>query len=112
VKQSIREETVVTFIPSIIPGHTTKDEVFLALGEPDEVSPDENRLVYRWRKLKFAALITGLPPTASADVTAEEKYRLVLTFDERGRVLQKKVEIDSDWSSSFLPHLWRTPYGP
>ena len=88
---SVREERAEALIPMIIPGQTTKAEVVLTLGEPDEVSPDGNRFIYRWRKLKVFALGPGPGPMA---VGAGKKYRLVLTFDEHSVVLQQKLEVD------------------
>ena len=54
-RTNVREETTTT----IIPGQTTKVDIFLALGEPDEVSPDGSRLVYRWTKVKVIVAVAG-----------------------------------------------------
>ena len=83
---SVREERATTLIPTITPGQTTKAEVLLTLGEPDEISPDGRRFIYRWYKVKVFAIAPG-PPGA---VAVGKKYRLILTFDERSVVLQQE----------------------
>src|SRR3972149_9007307 len=54
-RTNVREETTIT----IIPGQTTKEDIFLALGEPDEVSPDGSRLVYHWTKVKAIWIVVA-----------------------------------------------------
>ena len=81
-RTNVREETTTT----IIPGQTTKQDVFLTLGEPDEASPDGSRLVYRWIKVK--ALVFGPGPGGT---TLVKWYFLAITFDERGVVSHREV---------------------
>jgi len=85
-RTNIREETTTT----INPGHTTKEDVFLAFGEPDEVSPDGRRLIYRWIKVKA---IWGTYGGGGGDIKKE--YNLVITFNERGVVVHR--EFQSRW---------------
>ena len=88
-RTNVREETTTT----IIPAQTTKQDVFLALGEPDEASPDGSRLVYRWIKVKAIVLVdhSGGP--------LKKWYFLTITFDERGVVLHREVH---SWGGSFF----------
>ena len=81
-RTNVNEETALT----IIPGQTTKQEVFLALGEPDEVSPDGKTLAYRWAKVKLLLLFgRGALPVG-------KKYKLLITFDEHGVITQREVQ--------------------
>ena len=57
--RSARESRAEAIIPSIIPGQTTKEEVYLLLGEPDERY--SNQLVYSWQKFKFLFVSPQLP---------------------------------------------------
>lgn len=83
-RTNVSEETALT----IIPGHTTKEEVFLALGEPDEVSPDGNSFAYHWAKVKFLLL----PAMSYTALPVGKKYKLLITFDEHGVVTQREVQ--------------------
>ena len=85
-RTNIREETTTT----INPGHTTKEDVFLALGEPDETSPDGSCLVYRWTKVKAIVGAYG-----GGGVELMKEYNLIITFDERGVVVHR--EFQSRW---------------
>lgn len=88
-RMNVREETVAT----INPGQTTKEDVYLALGEPDEVSPDGGQMVYHWTKVKaFMLEYAGLPSAL------KKKYSLIITFDERGVVIHREVQ--SRWTGS------------
>jgi len=83
---NVREESIAT----IIQGQTRKEEVFLALGEPDEVAPDGSRLVYRWVKVK-AIWAAGSHYGASGGEIPRE-YQLIITFDERGVVAHREIQ--------------------
>lgn len=67
----------------IIPGQTTRGEIFLILGEPDQGSSDGSRVVYKWAKVKT------LYPYAPESI---QKSSLIITFDERGVVAQREVQ--------------------
>ncbi len=82
-RTNVREETTTT----INPGHTTKEDVFLALGEPDEVSRDGRQLIYRWTITK-AFVGTFLSPMDALNT----EYSLIITFDERGMVIHREIE--------------------
>jgi outer membrane protein assembly factor BamE (lipoprotein component of BamABCDE complex) len=78
-RRNVREETALM----IIPGQTTRGEVFLVLGEPDQYLLDGSRVVYNWAKVK------ALHPYAPESV---QKSSLIITFDERGVVAQREVQ--------------------
>lgn len=92
-RTNIREETTTT----ITPGYTTKKDVFLALGEPDEVSTDGDRLVYRWAKVKVIWAV-GSPYGGGGGGEISKEYNLMITFDGRGVVAHR--EFQSGWCSS------------
>ena len=81
-RRNVREETALM----IIPGQTTREEVFLLLGEPDQFSSDGSRVVYNWAKVK--ALVGG---TLYA-TEAVQKSSLIITFNESGVVEQREVK--------------------
>jgi outer membrane protein assembly factor BamE (lipoprotein component of BamABCDE complex) len=84
----------------IIPGQTTKEEVVLLLGGPDEISPDGSSLIYHWAKVKFLLLPMFYAPLPEIP-KVQKQYRLVVTFDEHGVVTQREVQ----GSFTSLPHL-------
>ena len=88
-RTNVREETTLT----IIPGQTTKEDIFLALGEPDEVSPDGRQLVYHWTKVK--AIWIAVSPKGAGSMEFPREYQLIITFDERGAVMHR--EFQSRW---------------
>lgn len=73
----------------IIPGQTTKREVLLMLGAPDEVSPDGRSIVYHWAKVRFLLFFMF---GYGANLPLEKQYHLLVTFDERGVVTQREVK--------------------
>ena len=77
-------------MPQIVPGATTKEEVFLMLGEPDEVSSDECRMAYRWTKVKALWAVGGYGSVAAGSVEKESEF--VVTIGDNGLVSWKKVE--------------------
>jgi hypothetical protein len=85
-RTNVSEETALT----IIPGHMTKEEVYLALGAPDEVSPDRRTLTYRWAKVRL--LVLGGSGRAGGFAELGKKYKLIISFDERGMVTQREVQ--------------------
>lgn len=81
-RTNVSEATAQT----IIPGRTTREEVLLALGDPDEVSTDGNSFVYRWTKAKLV-VVTPFPTSPMG-----KKYQLLVSFDEHGVVTQREVQ--------------------
>jgi hypothetical protein len=88
-----RQHITPVVLNSIIPGQTTKEEVFLILGEPDKASEDGSRLAYSWIKTKAKVLILaggGYSGVAGiADIN--KQFIFSVTFDERNVVLEKGV---------------------
>ncbi len=83
-RRNVREEMALM----IIPNQTTKEEIFLALGAPDEVSPDGSQSVYSWEKIKALIAIAQYAPPGEVI----QKSSLLITFDERGVVVQREVQ--------------------
>ena len=85
-------------------GSTYRQEVLLRLGEPDVVSADETMFVYRWRTVhgiwRVAAVATEArrEPLNESGYINEDRYDLVLEFDERGLVA-RYGSLD-DWGRS------------
>lgn len=81
-RRNVQEKTALT----IIPGQTTREEVLLALGPPDQISPNGNQIVYSWEKVKA---IVGF---GYGYGHAIQRSNLVITFDERNVVVQREIE--------------------
>jgi len=91
-RANINKKTTARFEP----GTTTREDVILALGEPDAVSPDERKLAYRSEKIcGFWILAGGYSATGG---TIEKDRYLVLAFDAHGRLLC--VERSAHWFTS------------
>ena len=84
-RQNISERTAA----HLQPGVTTKEEVFLQLGEPDHVSDDGRRLGYAWGKVRALVLVGGGYSGAIAEV--KRSYLLQVTFDANGRLAALSV---------------------
>ena len=69
----------------IVPGETTKEDVFLSLGEPDEVSLDETSFTYRWTKV-IAIWFVATSGYTGGFVDMERDYNIVIDFDKNGVV--------------------------
>lgn len=77
-------------MPQIVPGATTKEIVFLMLGEPDEISSNECTMVYRWTKVKALWAVGGYGSAAGGSI--EKESRFVITIGDNGVVSGKRVE--------------------
>ena len=83
-------------------GTTTKEEVFLLLGEPDVVYEDGQNLRYYWRKVKALWSVAvgttgGGVGAAGADGEIDRQYVLSVSFDSSNRVSQ--VQLLKHWES-------------
>ena len=81
-----RKNTGETTPESIKIGTSSREDVIMTLGEPDEASADETELRYRATKVK-AIIIAGYQGAA---VTRE--YILVVRLDARGIVESQRIE--------------------
>lgn len=61
------------------PGLTTKESVFLLLGEPDYYSEDGQTLAYAWTKVGAVVIVGGYGSAAVAEVG--KSYYLAISFD-------------------------------
>ena len=66
-----------------IAGETSRTEVLLEMGEPDEVSLDELKLTYRWETIDGIIVVTQCTPP----IEIGSKTAISFEFDEYG-VLQ------------------------
>jgi hypothetical protein len=85
-RQNVNEEVLNTFQP----GTTTKEDVFLTLGEPDIVSAGGNCLTYTWEKAKLVWVLGGYGGAAGG--TIDRRYELVLCFDDQGLLIRKELK--------------------
>ncbi len=86
----------------ILPGTTTREEVLLSLGEPDNTSPDESEMWYMAEKVK-AWLIMGY---GGSDII--RYYVLIIRFTSSGIVQsQQLVPVDSMPPHQLEPHFSR-----
>lgn len=84
-RQNVNEEMIL----SITPGQTTRQEILLKLGEPDESSFYGTELTYDWSRIKGIAWIYfGMP----VGTNIAEKSRLIIYFDDKGVVSRTKSE--------------------
>ena len=88
--------------PAVLqPGVTTKEEVFLTLGEPDYTSEDGRRLGYAWTKVKAVWVVAGYGNAAGGEI--KRSYVLETTFDDQNRV--SGVTFLKAWGSDVaIPH--------
>lgn len=77
-------------------GVTTKEEVFLMLGEPDYASQDGRRLGYAWSKVKAIWAAVGYSGGAGGEI--QRSYVLEASFDASNRISQ--VRYLKEWGSS------------
>jgi hypothetical protein len=84
-----RQNIAPGIVSPIIPGQTTKEEVFLTLGEPDEVSEDGSRLAYHWFKTKGTIILLAFMFIGGADF--DKEYVFNITFNENNLVMETAV---------------------
>jgi outer membrane protein assembly factor BamE (lipoprotein component of BamABCDE complex) len=85
-----RQNITDDILPQIVPGKSTRNEVFLQLGEPDDISSDERRVTYQWTKVKAIWAVGGYGSGAAG--TIEKESLFVIEFDIDGIVSEKKLE--------------------
>lgn len=85
--------------PKLQLGVTTKEEVFLLLGEPDRVSEDGQRLGYGWSKVKAVVMWGAQYSGGISEV--EKSYLLHITFDADNRIAH--VGLVEKWGGSPAP---------
>ncbi len=80
-------------------GATTKEEVFLLLGEPDFVTEDGRRLGYAWTRVKAWLLLGGYGYGKIEEIV--RSYFLRLTFDADD--LLAHMEVIKQWGPEVAP---------
>jgi hypothetical protein len=82
-------------MPWLVPGQTTREEVVLHLGEPDEIENDGAKLVYLWGKIYLQVWIVVFIPPNYANGDGREygrNYALELTFNRRGLLINQVLQ--------------------
>jgi outer membrane protein assembly factor BamE (lipoprotein component of BamABCDE complex) len=75
------------------PGVTTKEEVFLLLGEPDHASDDGQNIGYGWTKVKAVYVVLGQFTADAGEI--KRYYVLQIKFDSDNRVVA--VDVTKEW---------------
>jgi outer membrane protein assembly factor BamE (lipoprotein component of BamABCDE complex) len=78
------------------PGVTTKEEVFLLLGEPDYAFDDGQHIGYAWKKVKMMMFL------GYGGGEVEKGYLLQIKFDSDKRVVS--VVLTQAWNSDVPPN--------
>jgi outer membrane protein assembly factor BamE (lipoprotein component of BamABCDE complex) len=68
----------------IKPGVATREDVMLLLGQPDSVSPDNRKYVYRAEKIYAIWMVASYGGAMGGDLTKNQYF--IVTFDEHGVV--------------------------
>jgi len=80
-------------------GITTREEILLALGEPDFASVDGQRLGYRWSKVEALLIVTSYGSGSGAEFV--HSYLIEASFDPSNRV--SRVRFHKHWGESVTP---------
>ena len=64
----------------LVAGETSRADVLLLMGEPDEMSPDEMKLTYRWPVIHGIIVVTQCTPPVEIDSERVVSFE----FDEDG----------------------------
>lgn len=80
-------------------GATSKEEMLLALGEPDFASEDGRRLGYAWTKVKAVWVIVGGSGGASGEIA--RSYVLEVSFDAGNHI--SRLRMLKQWGSEVTP---------
>jgi len=95
-RRNVSEETEA----KLAIGITTKEDVLLALGQPDLVMGDGATFIYTWEKIKGVGIsLVPLPNALGAPVDFQKDFQLRLKFDENDILVEK------NFLSSFEPWL-------
>jgi hypothetical protein len=80
-------------IEALAPGRTTREEVLLRLGEPDEFRDDGSEYRYHWELVKWDIIWIVAAETGGAggDIPINKNHNLVINFDPAGVVSERKT---------------------
>jgi hypothetical protein len=73
-----------------VPGRTSRADVLIAMGEPDEKSDDESVLTYRSRSIEGIIVVSQCTPPVELDTEMAISY----TFDAQGILQETSVAVD------------------
>ena len=74
------------------PGESTRADVLLKMGEPDERSPDGTLFTYNWSRGNGVLIVSQCGPSVSFIETTS----FVFTFDEEGILKSLDIFADND----------------
>ena len=88
-RQDIKPEV----IEALAPGHATREEVLLRLGEPDEFRVDGSQYRYHWERVKWDIIwfVAAGNSGAGGDIPINKNHNLVINFDPAGVVSERKA---------------------
>ncbi len=80
-------------------GQTTREQVLLKLGEPDEVSADEHRYRYHTERVMWDVIViaAGSTTAAGGDIEVRKQADLIVEFDDHGIVSECR------WVTGYNP---------
>jgi len=76
----------------LVAGQTTRQEVLLRLGEPDEWSADASQCRYHWERVKWdiIVIVGGGYSAAAADIPINKNHDLIICFDSAGVISDRQ----------------------
>lgn len=93
-RQNVRHETA----ESLRPGVTSRDEVFLMLGEPDLVSEDGLRLGYAWTKVRAIWFVATTSGSGGGEIL--RSHLLQVRFDTNDLVTE--IQVLNEWGPAVV----------
>ncbi len=75
----------------LVAGQTTREQVLLRLGEPDEWSPDGSQYRYHWEKVKWDIfwIVAGGYSAVGGDIPINKNHDLLISFDRSGVITSR-----------------------
>jgi hypothetical protein len=67
------------------PGKTTRVDVLMAYGNPDERHSDDRVFIYRWDRLRA---VGGIGGPVAAPIAISDHFAFAIEFDAEGRVVR------------------------
>lgn len=73
-------------LKAVQPGRTTRTDVLMALGVPDERLREDRVFIYRWNRLRAVGGIGGAG--AGVPIAIDDRFAFAIEFDREGRVIR------------------------
>lgn len=76
----------------LVAGRTTREEVLLRLGEPDEWSGDQKQYRYHWERVKWDIFwaVGGQGSAICGDIPINKNYDLTISFDPADMIAERR----------------------